>query len=207
MSKFEGIDISHWNKVLSFEELKESVDFVILKAGGGDLSYTFSDPLFEKYYEMCKRYNIPVGAYYYSPKDMLSEDKGRYAAECFMKILGIKQFEMPVFLDIENTDKTLIKQATTAAIAFCKTMEDHHYFTGIYSSDISGFKERLQIERLSQFTLWVARYNKEPTYVRKYGLWQYTSKGSVPGVLGYVDRDYAYKNYPKIIKGGHFNGY
>ena len=63
------------------------------------------------------------------------------------------------------------------------------------------------IERLAPYTLWVARYGKKPQYVRNYGLWQYTSNGSIMGISGNVDIDVAYKNYPKIIKGGHFNGY
>lgn len=208
MSKqYFGIDISHWNKVLSFQDLKGAVGFIILKAGGGDNSYTFKDPMFETYYEQCKRYNIPVGAYYYSPKDMLLAPKGEYGADCFLKLLKGKKFEMPVFLDMENTDRKYKAAATDVAIAFCEVLENNHYFTGIYSSDISGFKERLQVERLSPYTLWVARYGKAPTYTRNYGLWQYSSSGTVPGISGKVDMDIAYKNYPKIIKGGKFNGF
>lgn len=205
-----GVDLSHWNKVTSFLQVKHAIGndgFIILKAGGGDTSYTFQDPLFNDYYEQCKRYGIAVGAYYYSPKDMLSADHAEYAAQCFLKQLKGKQFEMPVFLDIENTDRKDKKAATDAAIVFCECLEHLNYFTGIYSSDISGFKERLQIERLSPYTLWVARYGKEPSYVRKYGIWQYTSAGSIAGIVGKVDLDISYKNYPKIIKGGKFNGY
>ena len=208
MSKqFFGIDISHWNKVTSFQELKKAVGFVILKAGGGDNSFTFNDPLFETYYAQCKKYDIPVGAYYYSPKDMLLSPKGEYAAECFLKMIKGKQFEMPVFLDIENTDKKYRRAATDAAISFIEKLENNGYFAGIYSSDISGFKERLQVERLAPYTLWVARYGKAPTYTKNYGIWQYSSSGTVPGVVGKVDLDIAYKNYPKIIKGGKFNGF
>lgn len=205
--EYKGIDLSHWNKVLSWQEVKQSNDFVILKAGGGDYSYTFIDPKFEEYYARCKQYKIPVGAYYYCPKNMLTPEAGLYAAQAFLQLLKDKKFEMPVFLDIENTPKTKRSEATDAAISFCRFLEKNRYFVGIYSSDISGFKERLQIDRLSDFTLWVARYGKKPTYTRNYGLWQFSSTGEVPGIFGKVDLDYSYKNYPKIIKGGKFNGY
>lgn len=204
---YKGIDLSHWNKVLSWKEVRDNNDFVILKAGGGDYSYSFIDPKFEEYYSRCKMYQIPVGAYYYCPKNMLSADAGIYAAQAFYQLLKDKKFEMPVFLDIENTPKTMKKEATDAAIAFCRFLEKQKFFVGIYSSDISGFKERLLIERISSFTLWVARYGKEPTYTSNYGLWQYSATGEVPGIFGKVDLDYSYKNYPKIIKGGKFNGY
>lgn len=205
--QYFGVDISHWNKVVSFEDLSKAVSFVILKAGGGDKSYTFKDPMFETYYALCKKYHIPVGAYYYSPSAMLMPQHGEYGAECFLRLLEGKQFEMPVFLDTENTDRKYKVAATDAAIAFMEHLEARKYFAGIYSSDISGFKERLQVERLAPYTLWVARYGKAPTYTRNYGLWQYSSAGKVPGIVGNVDLDIAYKNYPKIIKGGYFNGY
>ena len=207
MKKLKGIDISHWNKVNSFETVKKYADFIILKAGGGDNSYEFKDPLFNIYYEQCKKNNIPVGAYYYAPSTMDTIEKGERAANCFLNLLYNKQFEMPVFLDLESTQKFQKIGATLASIAFCEKLENEGYFAGIYASDISGFKERLQIEKLSPYTLWVARYKKEPTYTRNYGLWQYSSEGSIPGISGAVDLDIAYNNYPKIIKGGCFNGY
>ena len=39
------------------------------------------------------------------------------------------------------------------------------------------------------------------------GIWQYTSKGSVPGITGNVDINVAYKNYPAIIKAAGLNGF
>lgn len=40
-----------------------------------------------------------------------------------------------------------------------------------------------------------------------YGIWQYSSKGSVDGISGNVDMDYGYIDYPSIIKSKGFNGY
>ena len=36
-------------------------------------------------------------------------------------------------------------------------------------------------------------------------MWQYTCKGIVSGIDGYVDLNLSYKNYAKIIKKGGYN--
>ena len=39
---------------------------------------------------------------------------------------------------------------------------------------------------------WVAEYNSTLKYDGPYSMWQYTSKGSVPGITGNVDISYLY---------------
>ena len=54
----------------------------------------------------------------------------------------------------------------------------------------------------------MAAYGADPGKVPlPYGIWQYSSKGRVPGISGNVDLDIAYKDYPAIIKGAHLNGF
>ena len=44
-------------------------------------------------------------------------------------------------------------------------------------------------------------------YAGAYGLWQYSWTGSLPGISGDVDLDYAYIDYPSIIKNAGLNGF
>ena len=62
-------------------------------------------------------------------------------------------------------------------------------------------------DQVSAYTLWVARYGVKPKYIKQYGIWQFSSKGSIDGIVGNVDLDYAYNDFEKIIKGVHLNGY
>ena len=57
-------------------------------------------------------------------------------------------------------------------------------------------------EELKKYDSWIARYpvDDNGTLIERYrpdiGVgWQYTSKGWIPGIEGYVDRDVFYKNY------------
>lgn len=205
---FYGIDLSKHNKVLSWASVYDdnNIDFIILRAGGNYNGF-YKDTKFEQYYNACKMYGIPVGAYYDCGKEFFSLNAGLECAKHFRGLLSGKQLEMPVYMDIEVTPSKYKKYITDAASAFCSYMETHKYFVGIYASDISGFKERLDFDRVKQFSTWVARYGKKPEYIESPGMWQYSSSGKVNGIFGPVDLDKTNIDFPKIIKRGCFNGY
>lgn len=205
----KGIDISHWNVVKDFNQVKNSgIDFVILKAGGSDAGF-YTDVRFEDYYRLAKLAGLDVGAYYFVGSNFYGWNAGEEDAKRFSRILKGKRFEYPVYVDIEITSTASKKaeEATDAAISFCRYMEDQGYFVGIYASDISGFRERLKLERLTQFSKWVARYGKKPQYVEDYAMWQKSSSGKVPGIVGNVDMDVSNVDFKKLIVNKHFNGY
>ena len=201
-----GIDLSKHNVVNDWEKVAKSVDFAILRAGG-DYNKKYKDSKFELYYNACKMYGIPVGAYYDCGKEFYTVEKGIDCAKHFMGLLSGKQFEYPVYMDIEVTPAKYRKLITDAAVAFCEYMQQNRYFVGIYASDISGFMERLQIDRVKPYSSWVARYGNAPQYVKAYGIWQYSSTGRINGIEGNVDLDIACFDFPKVIKGVHLNGY
>ena len=206
MKEYKGIDISKHNKIVSFDAAARSVDFMILRAGGNFGGY-YKDSKFESYYSGTRMYNVPCGCYYDAGKEFYGAQKGKDYAQHFLNLMSGKVFEYPVYLDIEVTPRQYKKLITDAAVVFCRELENAGFFAGIYASDISGFKELLSIDRVAPFTKWVARYGNKPSYVRNYDIWQHSSRGSIPGISGPVDLDISYKNFPKIIKGGHFNGY
>lgn len=209
-----GIDISRYQGDVNFEKVKtDGVSFVILKAGGSEYNKSTKqgkDLKFEDNYRDAKRAMLPVGAYYYAGNGFIhGASAGIKDAGHFRQLLAGKKFEYPVFIDVEQKVFNLYKdKVTEATIAFCTEMEQAGYYVGIYASDISGFKSKLNDEKLKHFDHWVARYNSTgPSYVKKYGIWQFSSKGKVDGIKGNVDLDYAYKNYEAAIKKAHLNGY
>lgn len=214
MNPILGIDISHHQGKVDFEKVKEAgIKFVILKAGGSEYNKSTKqgkDNKFEDYYRDAKRAMLPVGAYYYAGNGFVhGASAGIKDAGHFIRLLEGKKFEYPVFIDVEQPIFNLHKdKVTEATIAFCDYAESQKYFVGIYASDISGFKSKLNDSKLSHYDHWVARYNSTgPSYVKKYGIWQFSSTGHINGIKGNVDMDYAYKNYELAIKKAHLNGY
>lgn len=201
-----GIDVSHWQGVVDWPEVRKHCTFVILKAGGSDAGF-YKDSRFEYNYMRAKEAGLAVGAYYFVGKKCISAADGEADADRFAKLLEGKRFEMPVYLDFEAPPTRDKKGNTDAAVAFCNRMEDLGYFVGIYASDIAGFSDRLELSRCIPYTLWVARYGSLPKYVRKYDMHQSSDKGRMKGISGYVDFNTCYKDFPSIIKAYGFNGY
>lgn len=203
----KGIDVSHHQGAINWTAVKKSgIEFAILKAGGSDGGF-YKDSKFDANYAGAKEVGIPVGAYYYVGKNCTSRDAGIADAKRFIDILRGKQFEFPVYIDLESTPVSAKAGATEAVNAFCETMENAGYYVGIYASDISGFKDRLNIDKLSKWCKWVARYGSEPKYVEQYGIWQKSETGRVGGISGNVDMDVCYVDYSVPIKAAGKNGY
>lgn len=205
--KLKGIDVSHWNGKIDFEKVKKSgIDFVIIKAGGSDKGF-YKDVKFDEYYSGATGAGLLIGSYYFVGKNCTSYDDGVADAERFYNIIKGKIFDYPVYIDLESTAPQNKKGATDACIGFCRTMEKHGYYSGIYASDVSGFNERLELSRLTDFDKWVARYGTSPKIVKDYGVWQYSSEGKIDGIRGFVDLDISNKSYPTIMKRAYLNGY
>jgi GH25 family lysozyme M1 (1,4-beta-N-acetylmuramidase) len=206
--KFKGIDISHWQKSIKWSILKNNIDFCIIKAGGSDKTdFFYEDPKFREFYTACKNNNIPVGCYWFAGKNSLGTAAGIREAKYLLAMIKGLKFEMPLYLDFELGKAKNKERNTQFCRAFLKTLEHNGYFAGLYSSDISGFRDTLDIEQLYEFSLWVARYGKQPEYISHYHVWQYSSKGHIDGIYGNVDLDNMYVELPKIIKSKHFNGF
>lgn len=203
-----GVDISKWNNLKDehFEILKDAgYDFVIIRAGGNNGGF-YTDPKYAAYYYAAHKAGLNVGAYYDTGRNFCESHIGYTCACHFNTLLQGKYFEMPVYFDIETVPTVYKKGATDAAISACQLMENLNFYVGIYASDISGFAERLELDRLLKYTLWVARYGKKPEYVKKYDMWQKSSKGSIEGIPGDIDLDTCYKDFPKVIKKKRLNG-
>lgn len=207
MPKF-GIDISVWQKGFNFDKaIAEGVEFAILR-GAYHLS---KDKCFEDFYAACKARNLPVGVYLYSMAKTVSEAKEE-ANNLIKNVLKGKRFEYPIYMDVEDkTQRALGKTLLTdIVVAFCETLENAGYYVGIYSS-ASFIRSYMEEDRLAPYDKWVAQWSKKCTYTGDYGLWQFGGEtnlvrsNKIAGVV--CDQDYAYKDYPAIIKEAGLNGF
>ena len=204
----KGIDVSAWQGIIDWKAVKAAgIQFALIKAGGSD-DGIYTDSKFERNYEQCKAYGIPVGAYWFVGKNFTTESDGVADAERFLKLLKGKQFEYPVYLDLEPPLKASNRKYNTdAAIAFCEYLEKAGYYVGVYGSTYSTFQSLVDDSRLTSYAHWVAQYANSCTYWDNYGIWQYTSDGWVNGIGGRCDMNYCYVDYPSRIKSKGLNGF
>lgn len=200
--KLAGIDVSRWQGSINFKSVKSAgIDFVIIKAGGSDAGF-YEDPMFKINYAGAKAAGLKVGAYYYVGSKFQGTESGIVDAKKFIRIMGKRSFEYPVYVDVESTPQKEKSGTTDAVLSFCEYMESKNFFVGIYGSDVSTFHDRVQAGRLINYTWWVAGYGKEPSH--NYSAWQYTSSGSVNGISTKVDRDISKTDF-NVIVNKHFN--
>ena len=204
-----GVDLSHYQGNVNFSLLSREVDFVILKIGGseGKGHRLFKDVAFDTYYRKAKESGLKVGCYFFVGKDF-SHANCINDADYLCRLMKGLKFDYPVFIDVEDPPAGQRTDLSTAVASFLDYLEDRGYFVGIYASDISGFKERLNIDYLRSYTWWVARYGHSPEYATaNMGIWQNSSTGRVSGVPTKVDTDLSFIKYDDIIKKKHLNGY
>lgn len=204
-----GIDISKHNtlKEEDFKYLKEfGLDFVIIRAGFGK-SKTQEDPCFKKYYKYAKSAGLKVGCYWYSYA--LSEKEIKQEAEVFYSVIKDFIFEMPVYLDFEESNQFKLSKTTINNMirTFLDYMESRGYWAGLYMS--RWYLENYVDENIvrNRYAIWIADYNKKTSYKGNYGMWQYTDKGRIKYIEGNFDLDKCFVDYPRLIKSKRLNGY
>ena len=203
-SMAKGIDVSYAQGMIDWEKVKASglVDFAILRAGFGKESSQI-DVQFERNYSECKRLGIPCGAYWYSYAKTAAEAE-QEAAVC-LSVLAGKQFEYPVAFDIE--EQASLQNADALCQAFCSALESAGYYAAIYTFK-SALESCIGDDIKSRYDVFLSHVDvSKSSYAGNYRLWQYSWKGSVSGIVGEVDLDYAYQDYPAIIKAAGLNGF
>ena len=203
----KGIDVSTWQGKIDWNQVKGAgIHYAILRSSFGSPDPSQVDNQFENNYKGAKAAGIPVGAYHYGYA--VSEAEARQEARFFLDTIKGKQFEYPVYYDVEDngTMGTLSRQTLTNVIkAFCSEVEKAGYYVGVYAS-LSWLDGKFYPDQLP-YDVWAAQYFTECQYSGQYGMWQYTSSGSVPGIQGGVDMNECYQDYPKAIKEKGLNGF
>ena len=209
------MDVSRWQGSIDWDKVKASglVSGVMLRALGnsakGAPSKPYIDPTFERNYTKCQRLGIPCGVYYYCKAVNTAEADAELAL--LRKVLTGKTLQLPVAVDIEDNyvQAPLDKQTLTDIAAHALgTVERWRFYAMLYTG-LYFARDNLYMTgaALRKYDVWLAAYlRKKPEPGWPFGMWQYTSKGKIPGVVDAipgkvsgVDLSVPYKDYTKII--------
>lgn len=213
--KVKGYDISSYQSGISFEQLKNSARFLILRGGyttNGGIRKRRTDIMFEKFYNESKKYNIPVGVYYYSCATNYQEGR-EDAVFLYNNILKGRRFEYPIYIDIEDkwTLNAGKRGATDAVKGFCEYLEPLGYYVGLYTGFYT-YTGNMFPNELSRYTLWGAWWKagttppKSLSNLPNFHLWQNSGGGARVGTFN-IDSDYSFVDFPRVIKNAGLNGY
>lgn len=193
VEKAKCIDISEWNCDINFNKVRNTgVTCVIIRAGYGK-DPNQEDNKFQEYYRQAKSAGLNVGAYWYSYAT--SVDAAKAEVKNCMNTIGGKQFDLPVFLDVEEYRQAVLPRRTLTDIisAFCDGIKSYGYDVGMYSAKSMLVDSAYPDELSSKYLIWIAApntsYSDLPSYV---DLWQYSWNGKVDGIRNDVDLNYIY---------------
>lgn len=196
-----GIDVSKWQGDIDWKKVSMSgIDFAMIRSSYGNMH---TDEKLAANVAGCEKYEIPYGFYHYSYADSVKE--ARKEARYFLSVIKGYNPEYPIVLDIENDHfkKMSRKQVTNIIIAFVQEIEKAGYYASVYSF-AKFFNDYVDMSKIENYDIWIACWGDEERlnsfYDGPYGMWQYSATGSVNGIDGEVDLDYAYKNYQERIR-------
>ncbi|MCI0922078.1 glycoside hydrolase family 25 protein [Sphingobacterium rhinopitheci] len=184
--KVFGIDVSQyqdkiiWQNVHTINE-RFVIDFVFVRATMGEQNV---DKRFKENWEGVKEINKLRGAYHY----FRPNENSTKQANNFIRVVKLNPGDLPPVLDIEEHPRNQSMENLKIGLKRWLTLIERHYKVKpiLYSGD-KYYTDFLEKE-FSDYPLWIANYNfwtEDPK--EHWDFWQFSEKGSVKGIKGYVD--------------------
>ena len=200
----KGIDVSEWNGTIDWAKVKAAgIDFAFIRVGGRYYGSggMYGDSTFVKNIRNAIAAGIKVGVYYFT-QAINTEEAIEEAVYTINQIRGYG-LSLPVVIDTEATpdgrhNNISVATRTNVIKAFCDKIQSSGYTPMIYGST-SWLNDKLNMNELSNYLVWVAQYYYKCEYEGEYQCWQYTSSGRVNGVNGNVDMNYWYGANDSLI--------
>ena len=206
-----GIDVSsHQGRINWAQVAASGVDFAIIRCGfrGQSVGAIYEDAYFKTNVAGATANGIKVGIYFYSTA--VNENEALEEAAWVVKKISTYRITYPVVYDFEDFGAYRCAgvggaQATSNALTFLNFVRSNGYEPMMYAnkSDITHRMSRGSFN----CKFWLAHYTSQTDYKGSFNMWQYTSRGSVPGISGNVDMDVAYFSYGKTAAPKHTHEY
>ncbi|MBS7319832.1 glycosyl hydrolase family 25 [Prevotella sp. P3-120] len=184
-SHIHGIDLSHYQGNVFWETIGDNTKmaYVYLKATEGG---TRIDEMFERNIEMAQRYGLKVGSYhFYRPKVEQKLQLQNFRSQC----LPDQQDLIPM-IDVETTSGLPTDEFCDSLFRFLDLVEEEYGQKPLVYTYRNFYNKHL-LGKLDGYKLMIAMYtDEEPVLAdeRDIHLWQYTGKGRIVGISGYVDK-------------------
>ncbi len=194
-----GIDVSKWNGNIDWNSVKSSgASYAIIRCGyrGSSTGALITDPKFAANISGANAAGLKVGVYFFT--QAVNEKEAVEEASMVLDLVKKYKISYPIFLDVESSGGRAdgIDKGTRTAVckAFCATIQNSGYTAGVYANK-TWLNSKIDAGALGSYKIWLAQYAAAPSYSGRYNLWQYSSKGSVPGIKGNVDMNQSYLGY------------
>lgn len=183
-SHIHGIDLSHYQGNVFWETVGASkMAYVYLKATEGGSRI---DSKYKQNIDMAHRYGLKVGSYhFYRPTVCQQTQLDNFTAQC-----RPGDQDLIPMVDIETRGGLSVEAFRDSLFTFLHLIEKAYRqkplvytYANFYDQNLSGL--------LGDYKVMIAQYTKRKPVLRdgySYLMWQYTGKGHLNGINGYVDK-------------------
>ncbi len=201
-----GIDVSEYNGDINWSQVKKSqVSFAMLRCVKGSNPNNISvDAKFNQNIKGASDNGISVGVYRYSYADTASEARKEAMAVVNAIQNSGYRIQYPIAYDIEdeNVQGDLSKAQLTEIIKIFKGIVENHGYKFMIYANKNWLDNKIDMNSFEDEDVWIARYRDyTPSLGHGYTgagnvtIWQYSDRGTVPGIQGAVDMNIGYKEY------------
>ena len=192
----KGIDVSSYQGKIDFAKVKQSgIDFVMIRAGWGRSN---EDTLFAYNIKNALKNGLKVGVYWF----IYAKDKNHLEGNISMCDAVIRSYKDSITLgvyadweyDSDNYRPNFSNRERSLLVKqFIEGLSQRGYQVGLYANP-DYINNKFDMSLLKQYKLWLAYYNTTEQNAKMFSptIWQYTSKGKIDGISGFVDLDYLY---------------
>ncbi|MCF0196600.1 MAG: glycosyl hydrolase family 25 [Bacteroidaceae bacterium] len=180
-----GIDVSHYQGAINWQlvSIDKNVMYVYLKATE---SSGLVDSHFQNNLIQARRYGLPVGVYhFFSPTTSAAMQFANFQ----QNVSGLPMDLIPI-VDVERRGRGSLKVFQESLRTFVRSVERMFGVKPIIYTGVNFYNKYLA-GQFKDYKFMIARYDEEcPTLCEdvKFVMWQFTSKGSISGIHGDVDR-------------------
>lgn len=188
------IDVSVYQQNIDWQRVKAAgVYMAIIRVGfrGYGTGAIVEDEMFRQHLEGAQAAGIKVGVYFFTQAINAAEavEEAEFVLECIKD----ENIQGPVVIDVEDvydeaarTNVLDVEARTEVVDAFCSTVTDAGYEAVIYANR-TWFAAYLDMEKLSDYGIWLAYYSNEMRFPYECYGWQYTGQGKIDGIPSDVD--------------------
>jgi lysozyme len=187
----KGIDLSHHNPIPDWNNLKEqNIAFAYVKATEG---ITHDDRNYLYNYKYAKQHHVKIGSYHFYNFGVSGQDQAKH----FIKVAQCNTGDLLPAIDVEHSSANPYSKDTAfvkTVIEELKNLEnrlyEHYGVHPVLYTNPHCYKLYIRGNFLDNF-IWISSPDKEPPNdIANWIIWQFSHKGKLHGIGGYIDLNY-----------------
>jgi lysozyme len=191
-----GIDISHYNGTIDWEQIKASkfpIQFVFIRSSMGKNGV---DKQFNLNYSKAKESGYLVGVYhYYRPNENSTQQFNH-----FNSVYSYKKGDLPPVLDIEEMGKNGEENLRKGLLNFLQLIEKNWGIKPIIYSGRTFYFSYIK-DYFNNYPLWIAAYSGEQRVnLIHWEFYQFTEQLQIKGIQSAMDGNYYKGNLQDLKK-------